>query len=464
MHLIAKLLSQAALVAASTATSLSVWAAVPTYSLTVTKAGTGTGMVSGSGLSCSGSTCSGKYNSGTSVVLTTAATGTSTFGGWSGCSTVSGGNCTVSMTGAKSVTAAFTVPTYSLTVTKAGTGTGTVSGSGLSCSGSTCSGSTCSGSYNSGTSVVLTAAATGTSTFGGWTGCTTVSGANCTVSMTGAKMASAAFNVIVNPSTRFLDFPILGYTAFTHGVISTVLDHDVPHDLTKPISFSTPNDFGPFGYNGTILSFTGELFRATSGSYKPGAYTCYPRSPANATATWSAVLTTIYHGTDYDKCTLNVALNYDNHPGYDYLINEGTAVYPAAQGWIIPTKCIRTFADNSSCEDYGAVAIDHGNGFITQYLHMKDAKYGEASNGKPQPVEAGKFLLGTVWKKGLKPTAGSHLHFEVLQRKIGPVLPNDYYNRSNYIVVDPYGFKPGAAYQDKLLANPGCLWKTGCQY
>lgn len=85
------------------------------FALSVSKAGTGTGIVtsSPSGISC-GSTCSANYASGTSVTLTAAASSGSAFGGWSGaCSGT--GNCTVSMTAARAVTATFNTTAGSTT-------------------------------------------------------------------------------------------------------------------------------------------------------------------------------------------------------------------------------------------------------------------------------------------------------------------------------------------------------------
>ncbi len=78
---------------------------------------------------------------------------------------------------------------YSLSVTKAGAGSGTVtsSPSGINC------GSACSASYASGASVTLTAAAASGSTFSGWSGACTGTGA-CTVSMTAARAVTATFN------------------------------------------------------------------------------------------------------------------------------------------------------------------------------------------------------------------------------------------------------------------------------
>ncbi len=77
------------------------------FALTVSKSGTGIGTVisSPAGINC-GSTCGASFASGTSVTLTATPAVSSTFAGWSGaCSGT--GTCTVSMTQARSVTAAF---------------------------------------------------------------------------------------------------------------------------------------------------------------------------------------------------------------------------------------------------------------------------------------------------------------------------------------------------------------------
>jgi hypothetical protein len=63
-----------------------------------------------------------------------------------------------------------------LTVSFAGTGTGTVTG-GVSCS----TPSACSDQFQIGSTITLTATPTGTSTFGGWANCNSTSGPNATV-------------------------------------------------------------------------------------------------------------------------------------------------------------------------------------------------------------------------------------------------------------------------------------------
>ena len=162
-----------------------------TYTLTVGKSGAGSGTVSSSpaGIGC-GADCTENYASGTSVTLTAAPAAGSAFAGWSGaCSGT--GSCTVAMTAARSVTAAFNPLSYALTVSKGGLGTGTVASSpaGIDC------GADCAENYAHGTSVTLTATPAAGSTFAGWSGACSGTG-SCTVSMTAASAVTANFNVV----------------------------------------------------------------------------------------------------------------------------------------------------------------------------------------------------------------------------------------------------------------------------
>src|SRR5207245_1810703 len=133
------------------------------------------------------------YPSGTIVTLTATPSTGSTFAGWSGSCTTTSTTCTVTMSGARSVTATFngSVQRFTLTVNSAGTVSGTVtSNDGLiSCPGA------CSVSYPSGTMVTLTATPARGSTFGGWSGSCTGTSTTCTVTMSGARSVTATFNV-----------------------------------------------------------------------------------------------------------------------------------------------------------------------------------------------------------------------------------------------------------------------------
>ena len=160
------------------------------FTLSVTKAGSGTGTVTSNtgNINC-GSACSASYASGTSVTLTAAAGSGASFAGWSGACSGTGA-CTVSMTQARAVTATFnTASTFALGVTRAGTGTGTVtsSPSGINC------GTSCTANYASGASVTLTAAVASGSTFAGWSGSCSGTG-SCVLSMTASRSVTATFN------------------------------------------------------------------------------------------------------------------------------------------------------------------------------------------------------------------------------------------------------------------------------
>jgi hypothetical protein len=161
-----------------------------TCALTVTKGGSGSGTVTGPGISC-GTDCTEVIASGTSVTLAVTAAGGSTFSGWTGCDSVAGASCTVTMNAARAVTASFNASpgSYTLTVARSGAGSGTVTGPGISC------GTDCTEVMTAGASATLTATAAGGSTFGGWSGCDSVAGASCTVTMSASRTVTASFNL-----------------------------------------------------------------------------------------------------------------------------------------------------------------------------------------------------------------------------------------------------------------------------
>lgn len=168
-----------------------------TRQLTVSKAGLGVGTVtsSPSGINC-GTTCSAFFSSGSTVRLTAAPAAGSTFGGWAGACTGFSTTCDVVLNNAASATATFNRINYTLTVTKAGTGSGTVTSnpSGINC------GATCSASYPSGTAVTLSAAPASGSIFSGWGGACSGTATTCVVSMSAARAVSATFNLSIVPS------------------------------------------------------------------------------------------------------------------------------------------------------------------------------------------------------------------------------------------------------------------------
>jgi secreted trypsin-like serine protease len=167
-----------------------------TNPLSVTKNGTGTGMVSSNpgGINC-GSACSATFPDTANVTLTAVAASDSTFAGWSGaCSGT--GNCVVGMQTAKSVAATFNQTNRVLTVAKTGTGQGSVTSSpaGISC-GAGCTQQ--SVSFLQGTTVTLTASAAAGSQFVGWSEACTGSSLSCSVSLSASLSVKAQFATAV---------------------------------------------------------------------------------------------------------------------------------------------------------------------------------------------------------------------------------------------------------------------------
>ena len=174
----------------------------PTFQLSVTKGGSGSGVVTSTpaGINC-GATCSASFENGTSVTLTATADAGSTFAGWSGACSGTNTTCVVSMTQARAVTATFstTAPnTVLLTVTLGGSGEGVVTSSpaGINC------GNTCTASFANGSTVTLTAAPGSNTNFNGWGGDCVGYNTTCVLTMTQAKSVVAYFNYTVTPNTN----------------------------------------------------------------------------------------------------------------------------------------------------------------------------------------------------------------------------------------------------------------------
>ncbi len=163
--------------------------------LTIMKQGTGNGSVAASvgTITWNGNTGSAEYDLNTSVSLTAEGDMTSNFVSWSGCDSVAANVCTVNMTVAKTVAVTFEQKTsggFLLTVTKTGTGDGTVT---PSTGVLTWNGKVATATYPANTPVVLTAESDNASRFVQWTGCDVATGNRCTLNITEAKGVSAEF-------------------------------------------------------------------------------------------------------------------------------------------------------------------------------------------------------------------------------------------------------------------------------
>jgi len=155
------------------------------YTLSVAKVGSGSVKVNGTTVSLP---YSAQFLSGTAVTLEAVAQSGWELGSWSGDASGSSSPITVTMDGGKSVTATFTQLSYTLSVSKVGSGSVKVNGTTVSLP--------YSGQFLSGTAVTLEAVALSGWEFDSWSGDASGSSNPVTVTMGGPKSVTATFSRI----------------------------------------------------------------------------------------------------------------------------------------------------------------------------------------------------------------------------------------------------------------------------
>ncbi len=163
----------------------------PSVTLTVTRAGSGSGMITSgpAGIDC-GDDCSECYGRNTDVTLKAELAPGSTFEGWTG-DCPDDGSLTTSFTMDADKTCNANFGPFTLTVTRAGTGSGTIASEpeGIDC------GDDCSEPYPSGTVVTLVASPDLDATFEGWSGdCPDDGSITTSFTMDADKTCSANFS------------------------------------------------------------------------------------------------------------------------------------------------------------------------------------------------------------------------------------------------------------------------------
>lgn len=162
--------------------------------LTVTFSGQGSGSVDlSSAIYAAGfyGNFSQSLPTGTGVTLAASAGNGSVFTGWTGCDAVNGSQCFSTMAGSRYITATFVTaaPSYPFSLTVHGGGEVHSAPS----PDINCSSGTCTQQQVSGTLLELTASPASGFDFAGWTGCDSVNGPVCTVSVNAARSVAATF-------------------------------------------------------------------------------------------------------------------------------------------------------------------------------------------------------------------------------------------------------------------------------
>jgi len=249
------------------------------FTVTVQKAGTGTGLVTSSptGITC-GSTCNFQFGSGTTLTLTASPAAGSIFSGWNGGGCTGTGACTLSTTAA--VTATFlTAPTpFTVTVNKNGTGTGTVTSSPRGVNSGINCGASCTEQFDQGITVTLTATPAAGSVFSGWNGGNCVGTGIC--QLTVDATVTATFSPAPPPGTFTLVIAKVGTGSGT--VISS------------PAGVDCGGICSGIFLDGTVVTLTainnpGSIFAGWSGGGCTGVGTCITDTAATVKATFDSL-------------------------------------------------------------------------------------------------------------------------------------------------------------------------------
>lgn len=202
---------------------------IATYSLSLIVQGDGYVVsASNSSVHCTaagGTGCTVNVNANTTLTLTAipASGSAGDFTHWQqACSTFTTTTCTLTMTGPKTVEADFAGGNTTYLLTGQVTGSGTISGGGLSCTSS--GGTGCNVPQAAGAGITLTAVPGFGGTFSGWSGACSGTSTTCAVSMTNAKSVTATFATssgFGGTSSLALTVTPAGSVAFTGGTCAS---------------------------------------------------------------------------------------------------------------------------------------------------------------------------------------------------------------------------------------------------
>ncbi len=290
------------------------------YTLMVSKQGNGNGNVSTSpaGINC-GSTCSFTFPAGTIVTVQATPDAISDFSGWSGaCAGI--GVCQITMDNNKQISALFTKKYFNVSITKTGSGNGTVTSSpaGISC------GSTCSANYEAGMIITLTAEAQyGSAQFTGWGGDAASCGTsqNCQLAVYSNMNITASFECLIPDAAGTITGPAnVIPDGSTHIYSVPQITNATTYSWTLPPGCSgnsTTNSievtFAP-GFTSGVISVLGSN---SCGSGLGSGITVYSNTP-------EVFITASSNPFCYDSPVVFTAStqNGGNNPGYLWFVND----------------------------------------------------------------------------------------------------------------------------------------------
>ena len=174
--------------------------------------------------SSEGGVCSGSYIEAATVTLL-ASPGSHQAVAWSGCTSTEGNRCEVEVPSANAeVKVTFALLTHTLTLTKAGTGSGAL----------TCNGAPCATAYPEGTVLTLTATPAQGSTFAGWSGGGCSGTGTCHLTLEADTAITATFNANPRPAEEHCVVPDLAGRTLNQASSALSAAHCTRGKVTKP--------------------------------------------------------------------------------------------------------------------------------------------------------------------------------------------------------------------------------------
>jgi hypothetical protein len=271
------------------------------YAVTVTGVPAGASFSSMPALTCANGSCTGTLAYGTSLILTAATNAQYTFNGYSGGGCSSAGMCTVTITGATTVNASYSLNSYPITVNGVPSGAGFTSSPAL-----TCANGSCTGTFAYGTLVTLTGSSNAQYTFNDFSGgCT---GASCNVTITGATTVTASYGLNSYPVT--VTFPVgATLTVVSNPALSCIrgtCSGTLAYGTAVTVTASNDAEYNFSSYTGATCganatcTFTVQGTTSVTANFNLNAYTVTVVAGAGGTTTVNNAL-----GACASGCTFN---------------------------------------------------------------------------------------------------------------------------------------------------------------
>jgi phospholipase C len=332
------------------------------YAVTVKEAGTGTGTVTSTpeGISCP-TTCSASFTPNTQVTLNETPGASNSFAGWSGACT-GAATCSVTVTAAESVTATFSAPgpSYAVTVTEAGMGTGTVTSTpaGINCP------TTCSASFTQNTQVTLSEVPTANNTFTGWSGACTGT-ATCSVTVTAASSVTATFG------------PTNSYAALNHIILFAQENRSLDSYFGAMLGYWAANPT-LYGTNGQTFNGLPQFNPPVNGvpPLPPTNPGCDPNETPGCTPSASYPVASFHFASE---CTEEPSPFWNEaHNDWDYT-NQGDqpAENPPPLNGFVYTAAYDAYSQSPSLMDVNGVrAMGYFDGTDLNYYYFMASNFG----------------------------------------------------------------------------------------